>query len=317
MSVETIEKTFSCPDSPHLTLSNIRGSVKILPADNGVIVVTAAMHNDSGDEENTRIEISRADDGSVKIHTRYNQMGFRFYRKWYPCKVDYEVLVPKECTLKVRGLSNTATIEGISGELDISTVSGDIECRSLTGQLKIKTVSGDVLGEAISASARLNTISGDISLKNSDFPALRGVTVSGDLVIETPLGDGPYDFNSVFGDIKLDISTVSGDIECRSLTGQLIIKTVSGDVQGGAISASACLKTVSGDISLKNSDFPAVQGKTVSGDLAIETPLGDGPYDFKSVSGDIILDISPEDETVALSTAEMSNLISPETELKS
>ncbi len=91
MSVETIEKTFDCPDSPHLTLSNIRGSVKIQPGDNGAIAVTAAIHNDSGDQENTRIEISQADDGSVKIYTRYDHMGFRFNRKWYPCKVDYEV----------------------------------------------------------------------------------------------------------------------------------------------------------------------------------------------------------------------------------
>ena len=223
MSVEMIEKTFSCPDSPHLTLSNIRGSVKIQPGDNGVIAVTAAKHNDSGDEENTRIEVSQADDESVIIHTRYDYMGFRFFRKWYPCKVDYEVLVPKECSLKVRGVSNSATIEGISGELDISTVSGEIDCRSLRGQLIIKTVSGDVQGEAISGSARLNAVSGDISLKNSDFPALRGKTVSGDLVIETSLGDGLYDFNSVSGDIKLDISPVDGATVSSS--------SVSGDVR--------------------------------------------------------------------------------------
>lgn len=222
MSVETIEKTFSCPDSPHLTLSNIRGSVKIQPGDNGTIAVKAAKHYDAGDEENTKIEISQAADGSVEIHTRYDHMGFRFFRKWYPCKVDYEVHVPKECSLKVRGVSNSAIIEGISGELDISTVSGDIDCRSLAGQLKIKTVSGDVRGEAICGSARLNAVSGDISLKNSDFQALRGKTVSGDLVIETPLGDGPYDFNSVSGDIKLDISPEDGaNVSSSSISGDV------------------------------------------------------------------------------------------------
>jgi DUF4097 and DUF4098 domain-containing protein YvlB len=273
MSVETIEKTFSCPDSPHLTLSNIRGSVKILPGDNDVIAVTAAIHNDSGDEENTRIEISRADDGSVKIHTRYNQIGFRFYRKWYPCKVDYEVLVPKECTLKVRGLSNTATIEGISGELDISTVSGDIECRSLTGQLKIKTVSGDVLGEAISASARLNTISGDISLKNSDFPALRGVTVSGDLVIETPLGDGPYDFNSVSGDIKLDISAVDGaTVSSSSLSGD--VRTSTPFFQTNQSRNHRKIEIKGGGVEINHS--------SVSGDLFLDSEINIGASENKS-----------------------------------
>ncbi len=267
MSVETIEKTFSCPDSPHLTLSNIRGSVKIQPGDNGAIAVTAARHNDSGDEENTRIEISQADDGSVKIHTRYDQMGFRFFRKWHPCKVDYEVLVPKECSLKVRGVSNSATIEGISGELDISTVSGDLECRSLTGQLIIKTVSGDVRGEAISASAGLNTVSGNISLKNSDFPALRGVTVSGDLVIETPLGDGPYDFKSVSGDIKLDISPVDGATVSSS--------SLSGDVRTSLPFSRTNQSRNHRKIEIKGGGVE-INHSSVSGDLFLDGEINNG-----------------------------------------
>ncbi len=235
MSGETIEKTFSCPDSPHLTLSNIHGS--------------------------------------VKIHTRYDPMGFRFFRKWHPCKVDYEVLVPKECTLKVRGVSNSATIEGISGELGISTVSGDIECRSLTGQLFIKTVSGDVRGEAISASARLNTVSGDISLKNSDFPALRGVTVSGDLVIETPLGDGPYDFNSVSGDIKLDISVVGGATVSSS--------SLSGDVRTSAPLSRTNQSRNHRKIEIKGGGVE-INHSSVSGDLFLDGEINDGAAENKS-----------------------------------
>lgn len=267
MSVETIEKTFSCPDSPHLTLSNIRGSVKIQPGDNGAIAVTAAKHNDTGDEENTRIEISQADDGSVKIYTRYDHMGYRFFRKWHPCKVDYEVLVPKECFLKVSGVSNTATIEGTSGELDISTVSGDLECRSLTGQLIIKTVSGDVRGEAISAFACLNTVSGDISLKNSDFPALRGVTVSGDLVIETPLGDGPYDFKSVSGDIKLDISAVDGATVSSS--------SLSGDVRTSLPFSRTNQSRNHRKIEIKGGGVK-INHSSVSGDLFLDGEINNG-----------------------------------------
>jgi hypothetical protein len=261
MSVETIEKTFSCPDSPHLTLSNIRGSVKIRPGDNGVIAVTAAKHNDSGDADNTRIEISQTDDGSVTINTRYDHKGFRFFRNWYPCKVDYTVLVPKECSLKVRGVSNSATIEGILGELDISTVSGDIGCRSLTGQLNIKTVSGDVQGEALSGSARLNAVSGDINLKNSDFPELRGKTVSGDLVIETPLGDGPYEFNSVSGDIKLHISPVDG--------------------------ATVSFSSLSGDV---RTSLPLSYSNQSRNHRRIEIKGGGVEINHSSISGDLILD---------------------------
>lgn len=276
MNVETIEKTFSCPDSPHLTLSNIRGSVKIQSGKNGVIAVTAAKLNDSGDTENTRIEISQSDDGSVKINTRYDNMGFRFFRRWYPCKIDYKVLVPKECSLKVRGVSNSATIEGILGELDISSVSGEIGCRSLTGQLIIKTVSGDVQGEALSGSARLNAVSGDISLKNSDFPALRGKTVSGDLVIETPLGDGPYEFNSVSGDIKLDISTVDGATVSSS--------SLSGDVRTSLPSSHTNQSRNHRRIEIKGGGVE-INHSSISGDLILDGGNNNGASEDESEEG--------------------------------
>jgi hypothetical protein len=37
--------------------------VKIQPGENGVIMVTASKDNDSGDGDNTRVEISQAGDG--------------------------------------------------------------------------------------------------------------------------------------------------------------------------------------------------------------------------------------------------------------
>jgi hypothetical protein len=283
MSVETIEKTFSCPDSPHLTISNIRGSVKVQPGENGVIAVTAEKYHDSGDAENTRIEISQTDDGSVKINTRYDRKGFRFFRKWYPCKVDYKVLVPKECSLRVSGVSNSATIEGILGEVDISSVSGGIECRSLMGQIKIKTVSGDVQGEALSGSARLNAVSGDINLKNSDFPALRGKTVSGDLVIETPLGDGPYEFNSVSGDIKLDISPVDGATVSSS--------SISGDVRTSLPLSHTNQSRNHRRFEIKGGGVE-INHSSISGDLILDGENNNGASEIESEEGPS-LDRSP------------------------
>jgi hypothetical protein len=246
MSVETIEKTFSCPDSPHLTLS-------------------------------------QKDDGSVKINTRYDHKGFRFFRNWYPCKVDYTVLVPKECSLKVRGVSNSATIEGILGEVDISSVSGGIECRSLMGQIKIKTVSGDVQGEALSGSARLNAVSGDINLKNSDFPALRGKTVSGDLVIETPLGDGPYEFNSVSGDIKLDISPVDGATVSSS--------SISGDVRTSLPLSHTNQSRNHRRFEIKGGGVE-INHSSISGDLILDGENNNGASEIESEEGPS-LDRSP------------------------
>ena len=262
MTVEIIEKTFTCSDTPGLTLSNIRGSVNIQPAQNGQITVIASKHVKSGDAENTHIELSQSADGSVKASTRYDKSGIRFLTTWRPCKVDYDVRVPEDCSLKIRGVSNSALIEGISGTMDLSTVSGDLDCRSLSGEFKVKTVSGDISGESLSGPIQLEAVSGDIKLKNCDFPSLKGKTVSGDMLIETPLGDGPYDFNAVSGDIKLEIPPSLGvTIHSSSLSGN--IRTTSQisssnqsrnnrkvDVQGGGVEIHH--HSVSGDLFLVN-----------------------------------------------------------------
>ena len=260
MSVETIEKSFSCPDSPSLSLSNIRGSVKIHPGDDGVIAIVAVKHLGSGEEENTSVEMSQSDDGSVEVKTRYDHKGIRFFRSWIPCKVDYKVSVPKDCSLKVRGVSNSTRIEDISGKFDISTVSGELELSSLSGEIRLRTVGGDVQGEAIFGPTRLDTVSGDINLKKSDIPVLKGKTVSGDLVVETPLGDGPYNFKAVSGDIELVIAPLRGaTITSSSLSGNIRTSLEPSytnhfrnhhkiDLEGGGVEIHH--KSVSGDLFL-------------------------------------------------------------------
>lgn len=91
----------------------------------------------------------------------------------------------------------------------------------------------------------------------------------------------------------MDISTVSGDLVLKSLTGELTLKSVSGDIQAENIDAAVQIETVSGDARMEASNIPNLRGKTVSGDLKFETPLGKGPYDFHSVSGDVRLKLMP------------------------
>lgn len=49
MTTDTLERTFTCPESPQLILSNIRGSVVIRSGEAGIITVHAVKHIDSGD----------------------------------------------------------------------------------------------------------------------------------------------------------------------------------------------------------------------------------------------------------------------------
>ena len=297
---ENIEKTFSVTSPARLSVSNIRGSVEIHPGEEGVIQVTAIKQPHSGDEKRTEIEFTQEADGTVKVATRFPDGGWNWMFGSHPCEVDYVVKAPRQCSLKLNGVSNTVLVEGFEGDVNVNSVSGEIKLRTLTGSVRIHTVSGDADGERIAGSLDLDTVSGDVRLKESALSSIKANTVSGDMRIRTSLAEGPYDFKSVSGDVRL---TMPPDTHC---TGEL--HSVSGDlvsafpttgysrhhgsqtvnVQGGGV--KIFLHSVSGDLSLDcDGDLPpaAELSKTVSseerravlerverGELTVEQALG-------------------------------------------
>ena len=87
------------------------------------------------------------------------------------------------------------------------------------------------------------------------------------------------------------MKSVSGDVTINDLKGSVRIHTVSGDTDGKRIVGSLDLDTVSGDVELTNSDLIFIKGNSVSGDMRFHTRLVEGPYAFKSVSGDVRLTV--------------------------
>ena len=92
----------------------------------------------------------------------------------------------------------------------------------------------------------------------------------------------------------VSVNSVSGEITLRDLTGSVRIHTVSGEADGERIAGSLSLDTVSGDVALKESALSSINANSVSGDMRIRTPLTEGPYDFKSVSGQVHLIVPPD-----------------------
>jgi hypothetical protein len=280
MADETIERSFPVSARAYLKLGNIRGTVKIQPGDDDQITVSAVKHLDSGRAEDTLIEIKQDEEGRVIVKTRYSLDVFGgILNTRRPCKVDYDVRVPHACMLKISVVSSTALVQGISGEIDLKTVSGSMTIEDVSGELEISSVSGDVVGKVLAGpTLRINTVSGDVDLKQADFPAIEGKTVSGDLCFETPLGDGPYDFNSVSGDILLVVPPETRcTMKVRGISGR--IKSMLpltadqrrnsshyAELMGGGVTVN--LNTVSGDLILKDA-----QGSHVKTDNGLPSEL--------------------------------------------
>ena len=280
MPNEILEKTFTVSAPARLVLSNIRGSVDIRPGVDDLITVKAEKLVNTGDAERTVIEMTQEPDGSVKVKTDFPEIWYGWLFGSKPCKVNYTITAPRTCALQVNGVSNEVFAEGFEGDASFKTVSGGMKVRSLngslsfdsvsgdmdlsdlTGKLRMNTVSGEINGTHLSGTLSLNTVSGDISLEESDLPSVTARAVSGEVTLETGLGDGPYTFNSVSGDLKLKVPE---DTHCtaklQSMSGDLSVKlpvdSVSRhngmqtiDVQGGGV--KVYLNSISGDMRIRS-----------------------------------------------------------------
>jgi DUF4097 and DUF4098 domain-containing protein YvlB len=257
---ETIDQRFNIPSPARMSLSNIRGSVEIHPGEDGTIQVTAVKQSGTGDEKRTRIEITQEADGSVKVVTHFPDGSWNWLFGSQPCEVDYVVKAPRLCSFKVNGVSNTVFVEGFEGEVSVSSVSGEISLRDLSGSVRIHTVSGELDGTRIKGSLNLETVSGDVELNESNLRSIHSNSVSGNLQIQTALGEGPYDFKSVSGDVCLSVPSESQCTgELRSVSGNLVSdfpvtsssrshSSQTVNLQGGGVRIS--VNTVSGDLSL-------------------------------------------------------------------
>ncbi len=260
MSQEKIEKSFAVAAPARLNLRNIRGSVDIRPGETGALSVTAIKQTDSGDAKGTEIELSQASDGTVTAATHFPEGWWVWMTGSKPCKVDYIVKVPRGCSLKVRGVSNSVVVQGLTGDFDFNTVSGDLTLRDLTGPLRINSVSGDVSGAGVSGALRVDTVSGNVKLDSSNLTSVSAKTVSGNLSLQTTLADGSYKFNSVSGDVRVSLpADARCSAELHTISGNLssafpVSSTSRGPasqtltVQGGGVKVS--LDSVSGDLRL-------------------------------------------------------------------
>ena len=262
MSQEIIEHSFDVGKPARLTLGNIRGMIDLQAGQDGMISIKAVKHLTSGDENNTDIQIKQEEDGQVIVKTEYmNSIGNLFgLRK--PIKVDYTVQLPKECEIKVSGVSCPISVQGLGGNIDINSVSGKLTLNQLSGILKLNAVSGAIDGQNLSGEVDANNVSGRIRIIDSNFINAHIKTVSGKMVIQTPINEGPYLFKGVSGNLSL---IVPKDSNCTAN-----IKSVSGRLRTSLSITKDKRINSRGFVEIANGG-PEVTYKSVSGSMRIVT----------------------------------------------
>ncbi len=258
--VETFDQTFPVSQPAQVKLANIRGSVLVRAGAVGQVRVYAVKHLGSGNAERTTVEIEQAADGQVRAQTRFREGVLAFLSLSHPCKVDYVVEAPPSSNIKASCVSSSLTLDGLQGAFDLDAVSGSLELTNLSGSLRIQVVSGDVTGTRLAGSLELESVSGAVHCSESNFQQINLDTVSGDATLQTPLGSGPYVFNSVSGSVRL--------------------------VVPDGTACSAQLNTVSGRL---HTSLPVNTSHSQHGLHQVDILGGGAPVSLKSVSGGLWL----------------------------
>jgi DUF4097 and DUF4098 domain-containing protein YvlB len=217
---------------PHgvVEISDIAGTVDVEGWDQPQVAI-------NGDVPGGNDVDVKSEHGRITITVRFPSMSFNTRG------VDLRVKVPR------------------TGEVDVTTVSADINSRGITGQQRLKAVSGSVRADIAQSDVEVKTVSGDVTLRGDGKSA--GLHLA-----------------SISGTIRLEHT--SGDVEASTTSGGINLALDSG--------RSVRMRTVSGSVSFrgkltKDADFDA---QTVSGPVKMRADSDNGyEYDVTTFSGDI------------------------------
>lgn len=157
-------------------------------------------------------------------------------------------------------------------------VAGDLLVRDLDGTVRVGTAHGDVSVRSGEASVSLDEVHGDLAVERLNGPLSVG-QAHGDVHL-SQVGD--VRLGRVHGDVnartvagELHMSATSGDVRVRDVAGPLTLEEGQGDFSGHDLAGGMNVHSVKGSLSLKTALTPGLTySAQAQGDLAARFPEG-------------------------------------------
>jgi Toastrack DUF4097 len=133
------------------------------------------------------------------------------------------VTVPRGCPTQLGVVNASAIVSGISANISVKSVSGDITLDGVTGKVDAKTVSGDLEARGLDGGVAFNSVSGDLTLAGGSVLELDAKTVSGKVTADVDLrADGGLRVTTVSGEVAVRLPAgTSAAVDLRSTTGRV------------------------------------------------------------------------------------------------
>jgi Putative adhesin len=133
------------------------------------------------------------------------------------------VTVPRGCPTQLGVVNASAIVSGISANISVKSVSGDITLDGVTGKVDAKTVSGDLEARGLDGAVTFNSVSGDLTLAGGSVQELDAKTVSGKVTADVVLrADGGLRVTTVSGEVAVRLpADTSAEVDFRSTSGRV------------------------------------------------------------------------------------------------
>jgi hypothetical protein len=191
--------TESIPGITALVIDSGSGRIQVTGTDAQQVVVTRRTFANSARPTE---QVTTAG-GTLKITSPYCAAD-----DWAaPCRIDYEIQVPRSLPVKVAGASGDLTLTRLSGTQSAGSASGNVTVTDARGPVTASSTSGDVeiTAAAVLSSLTATSTSGTISTR---VPAgsyrVEATTVSGESDVDIP--------STAVASALIRLSTVSGDL---------------------------------------------------------------------------------------------------------
>jgi DUF4097 and DUF4098 domain-containing protein YvlB len=206
---------FKTGATPTVTVSNVDGSISVQAVPGEEVSVEATVV--SGENDGWKVDVKQE---GAEVHARAccgscdSQQG----NNCRSAKVDFVLRVPPGTRLKANAVSSDVSVDGLTGQQSIRTVSGKIDNRGSASSLEVHSVSGNVtLSPKALADTQVRTVSGDVHLNLPANPdaMVHLSTVSGTLNGKSVGVGKSMDASFGKGTVAMNIHTVSGSVEAQ------------------------------------------------------------------------------------------------------
>lgn len=196
---QDFQQTYQLGPDGVVNIRTISGNVTVTGYDGEMIVVTGTKKG--RDRDLVTIE-DNSTSNRVEVRDRYPE------RCNCNVSVNFEVKVPRRIRYRFDSFNS------ISGDVDISDVTGEVRAKSVSGNVFLKGAQGDVTASSVSGNVEVGGVAGIVNAKST----------SGNVQVEIIRLDnaGNMDFGSVSGNVTVRVpGNLDALVEMSALSGDL------------------------------------------------------------------------------------------------